>query len=112
MKKVLITGSNGFVGQNLISSLSNKFDLYGLDRHQTRNLPKSNYYIGDLGDLNLLKKVFEEIKPDVLIHLAAIVHKNNADTSEKIIIYLICSVASNCLIYVKNIEHMLFFQVQ
>ena len=83
MKKVLITGSNGFVGQNLISSLSNKFDLYGLDRHQTRNLPKSNYYIGDLGDLNLLKKVFEEIKPDVLIHLAAIVHKNNADTSEK-----------------------------
>lgn len=83
MKKVLITGSNGFVGQNLIAFLKDNFELYGFDRNKTSNLPESNYFVGDLGDFHLLENIFESIKPDVLIHLAAIVHKNNADTSEK-----------------------------
>lgn len=83
MKKILITGSNGFVGQNLISYLKCSFDVYGFDRNETRNLTESNYIKGELGDFDLLEKVFSKIRPDVVIHLAAIVHKNNADTSEK-----------------------------
>lgn len=79
--KVLITGSNGFVGQSLISFLKDEYDVYGFDRSLSRNLKPENSFIGDLGDFELVREIFEKILPDVVIHLAAIVHKNNVDTS-------------------------------
>lgn len=82
-KKVLITGSNGFVGQSLISFLEGDYEVYGFDRSLSRNLKPENSFIGDLGDFELVRGIFEKVLPDIVIHLAAIVHKNNADTTEK-----------------------------
>lgn len=83
MKKILITGANGFVGQNLISSLKQDYELYGIDRTVIKCLNAANSFSCDISDFDKISIIFEKVKPDILIHLAAIVHKNNADTSEK-----------------------------
>lgn len=83
MKKVLITGSNGYIGQHIVNKLKNDFELYGINS-QNRNLNEGivkNYFV-DIKDFNKVEKVINEVKPNIIIHLAAIVHKNNNDTSE------------------------------
>ena len=61
MKSILITGSTGFIGKNLISSLDiNKYDLI---------LPKSNDL--DLTKESSLNKLFESKRVDIVINLAA-----------------------------------------
>ena len=54
MKSILITGSNGFIGKNLIKLLRGKYKIFSLDRKN--------------GDLKIKKKF---PKVDIVIHLAA-----------------------------------------
>ena len=54
MKSILITGSNGFIGKNLIKLLKSKYKIFSLDRKN--------------GDLKTKKKF---PKVDIVIHLAA-----------------------------------------
>lgn len=80
-KKVLITGHTGFKGAwlsriliNLEAEVTgyalnpptepNLFDLTGLGRHM-------NSITGDIRDIDHLRKVFEEVQPEIVIHLAA-----------------------------------------
>lgn len=80
-KKVLITGHTGFKGSWMSMVLlqlgarvsgyallpgtkENLFDLCGLD-------DKMDSYIGDIRDLNRLQEVFDEVKPEIVIHMAA-----------------------------------------
>lgn len=67
MKKVLITGSEGFIGKNLINYLFKlkKYKLYGLDK---KKLKTKKYYFYRQ-DLSKLKK---NINFDYIVHLAAI----------------------------------------
>lgn len=81
--KVLITGVNGFVGRNILALQNPNIDFYGIDREQSKYLATEKCFIGDITDFSFVTSVFQQIKPDVVIHLAAIVHKNNADTSEQ-----------------------------
>lgn len=81
--KVLITGANGFVGRNIIHFIGNQVDCYGIDRNQNSQLSQEHSFIGDITDFSFVEDVFAKVKPDVVVHLAAIVHKNNADTSEQ-----------------------------
>ena len=80
-KKVLITGHTGFKGAWLTKILINagaKVTGYSLQAPTTPNLfnicsLKEDLYsiIGDIRDLESLKKVFFEIQPEIVIHLAA-----------------------------------------
>jgi UDP-glucose 4-epimerase len=64
MKKVLITGSSGYIGQHLAKMLHGKYEVIGLDRCLRKVPFKAKY--GDLWDAN--KDVKEEF--DTVIHLA------------------------------------------
>lgn len=64
MKKILITGSSGYIGQHLAKMLQGKYDVVGLDRC-LRKVPFMPKY-GDLWDAN--KEVEENF--DTVIHLA------------------------------------------
>lgn len=81
MKRILITGSNGFIGRHLMDYLSNSFEVYGIDRHQL--IEDEHHLVCDITDQERLMTLYKNINPNVVIHLAAIVHKNNADTSEE-----------------------------
>ena len=58
MKTVLVTGCNGFIGQNLVKKLTNKFKVIGID-----NLVSSSR--ANLVNLNKLKN-FNFIEQDII----------------------------------------------
>ena len=76
-RKILITGSNGFVGKNLIEFLSKyKLNLYGIDNSDIDSHIEdllSNSYKIDVTNYDDLKKVTKEIKPNIIFNLASIV---------------------------------------
>ena len=64
-KKIVVTGSTGFLGRHVMPVLNKK---YGAEN--VVGLSSKNY---NLTDPVQVKKMFEDLKPDVLLHLAAYV---------------------------------------
>ncbi len=82
--KILITGAAGFIGFHLANRLFvRNFDLVGIDNinsYYDLNLKKSrlgilkdkiSFHKIDIVNLNALKNLFKEHKPNLIIHLAA-----------------------------------------
>lgn len=64
--KILITGSAGFIGTNAMLFFNSKGDsVFGVDIMEEKG------YKTDIRDYTQVEKVFEEVKPDAVIHLAA-----------------------------------------
>lgn len=59
--KILITGANGFFGTRFINKYQHKYDVVGTD------VPEL-----DITDMAMLQKRFDEERPDIVIHAAAI----------------------------------------
>ena len=80
-KKVLITGHTGFKGTWLTRILTNYGAIvtgYSLEPNTTPNLfdlsgveKRINSNIGDVRDLEHLKRVFHDTQPEIVFHLAA-----------------------------------------
>ena len=80
-KKVLITGHTGFKGSWMCKVLEmSGADVtgYALDAPTNPSLfemvelkNKINSIVGDIRDLDHLKKVFDEVQPEIVIHMAA-----------------------------------------
>ncbi|SEB73530.1 dTDP-4-dehydrorhamnose reductase [Tenacibaculum sp. MAR_2009_124] len=75
MKKVIVTGSNGLLGQSLLALLLDEKDAYevvGFSRGKNRSGRDDFQYVSiDLTDKKKLIKELNEIKPDVIINTAA-----------------------------------------
>jgi GDP-4-dehydro-6-deoxy-D-mannose reductase len=76
MIKVLVTGSEGFVGQTFIKSSNDKYFIYGLtlgDKSpDTQGFQNLRYIEGNILNRALIKNILSDFKPDVILHLAAI----------------------------------------
>ena len=80
-KKILITGHTGFKGSwmcKLLADIGADVTGYALEPPTNPSLfemcglsSKMNSVIGDVRDLPHLKKVFDEVKPEIVIHMAA-----------------------------------------
>ncbi|UIR55161.1 SDR family oxidoreductase [Sphingobacterium sp. SRCM116780] len=74
--KVLITGSNGFLGQKLVDLLSMHADykVFAISMHENDNPTIGNYDFQqmDLLDTEKLNDYLDQVKPDYIIHTAAI----------------------------------------
>lgn len=83
MKKVFITGSEGFVGQHLVNLLRKDYSLLGLSRN-TKLEPQENidYAMGDILDSNKIYDLLKQHHPDAIIHLAGIAKTWGNDTKE------------------------------
>ena len=88
--RVLVTGCYGFIGSQLVRRLlmSQKFQVYGIDRGENEskvaglrkkmvNLTSAAWqnpfalFTLDISNMDALLDAFKEIKPDLVIHLAA-----------------------------------------
>jgi UDP-N-acetylglucosamine 4,6-dehydratase len=85
MKKIIITGGSGTVGTAFIKKYYNKYKFYNISRNESQiaklkhKYPNVKSYIGDILDLDRLVNVFEDVKPDIVIHSAALKHVNLAE---------------------------------
>ena len=69
--KILITGSNGYIGSVLGTFLRNKkYNIIGIDKKTDNKFVKFNQKKCDLNHINLLKNKIKKINPDIVIHLA------------------------------------------
>lgn len=85
MEKILITGGNGFLGQNLALKLKNKYNIFLGSRNNKNNLiAKQNTNCEilplDISNIDSVRDVISEVKPSIIIHAAA---TKFVDLSEK-----------------------------
>lgn len=79
-KKIFLTGGSGFIGSQIIKRLCHNNEIFIYD-NLTRNSIKYtsllgnknvNLIKGDILDYSYLKKTVDDLKPNIVIHLAAI----------------------------------------
>ena len=107
--KILITGSAGYIGSCCYEYFKNKFDVYGLDKIRPKIIKQKKFFICNLLNFKKLNNIIEIIKPDLIIHLAAmstvdfIQNKNDYVQNNNI-------ATKNLLRCIKqnNIKHLIF----
>jgi len=85
-KKILITGSNGLLGQKLVSLLTQQADnqLIATSRGKNR-LPFTNgyeYQEMDITNAEQVAEVIEKVRPDAIIHTAAMTNVDQCETEK------------------------------
>lgn len=83
-QKIVITGSNGLLGQSLVKLLlksSDDVEIFALSRgeNRLRNKRGYQYHEIDLTDQTALNRIIDKIQPDVIVHTAAL---TNVDACE------------------------------
>jgi dTDP-4-dehydrorhamnose reductase len=85
-KKVFITGANGLLGQKLVAQLVEKgaFQVFASGKGECR-LPGEGFeYVSvDITDESSVEKALGEIKPDVIIHGAAMTHVDQCELNQE-----------------------------
>ncbi|MCU0343036.1 MAG: NAD(P)-dependent oxidoreductase [Ignavibacterium sp.] len=70
--KILISGGSGLLGQYLNISLSSKHNIFTIYNSNVGNCKDYNSLKLDICDHNSLLKIFNDFKPEIVIHTAAI----------------------------------------
>ena len=111
MKKIVITGGNGFIGSNLVNFLiKKKFFVINIDKNKyskgsylLKNIKNKNYkfYNFDINNKKILK-IFNEYQPDAIFNLAAETHVDRSIDSPKDFIYSNIHGTFNILEQIRN----------
>ena len=80
--KILITGGNGMVGQNLFKYLNNDYVVY-LTSRRSINLNLTNNFIQcNFLNPDSFKKINKFVDPDLIIHSGAMTNVDKCPTSK------------------------------
>ncbi|WP_298780863.1 SDR family oxidoreductase [uncultured Polaribacter sp.] len=83
MKKVIITGSNGLLGQSLVNLLlqeKEKYQVFGFSRGKNRSGRGDYKYVSiDITDERNLKSSIKDINPDFIINTAAMTQVDDCE---------------------------------
>lgn len=87
MMKILVTGSNGLLGQKLVHKLSKdaSVELVATARGENRLHWQEGYEYRsmDISDLSNVLSVVSEVKPEVIIHTAAMTHVDQCEDDKE-----------------------------
>lgn len=88
MIKVVITGSNGLLGQSLLGLLLKEKEVYrvsGISRGKNRSGREDFNYISiDITEKGNLKKTIREIQPNFIINTAAMTQVDDCENNKKV----------------------------
>lgn len=75
-KRILITGSSGYLGSKLVSLLSEKggWEIFGIDVREPRDISAYAKFVkASVVDSTVMQKFFDDARPDIAAHLAFVV---------------------------------------
>lgn len=78
--KILITGSGGFVGQNLYKLLQTDFRVFGIGKNRQQFVDS----VVDISKTGEFVEVLERYNPDQIVHLAALSNVEKCETERKL----------------------------
>ncbi|CAD5945991.1 NAD-dependent epimerase/dehydratase family protein [Planktothrix agardhii] len=73
MKKVVVTGAQGFIGRHTLKNLRDRnFEIHAIvsENAPDINLKNCHWHLANLLDINQIKQLFEQIKPTHFLHFA------------------------------------------
>lgn len=77
MTKSIITGISGYIGTQLSKLLLKKNEMvFGVDISGNNCIGEENFFVNDIFNTDELRRIFAEVKPDVIYHLAGIIKSN------------------------------------
>ena len=79
MGKLLITGSSGMLGSNIVSELGEKYEVFGTYKNFPNPTLKNQVKI-DLTDLDRVRTMVDSVNPDFVVHCVAL---TNVDACEE-----------------------------
>jgi dTDP-4-dehydrorhamnose reductase len=85
--KILITGSNGLLGQKIVRQLRKKnksFLATSLGENRNPECPSECYRALDISDQQEVISIFKEYNPDAVIHTAAITNVDYCETNTEL----------------------------
>ena len=98
--KLLVTGASGFLGWNICQIAKKEWEVSGTVFSHNIGIPGVNILRVDLTDFKELKRLFQVIRPDAVIHAAAKSDPNYCQThreeTQKINVDSAISIASLC----------------
>ena len=83
MKRLLITGANGMLGNALFEELSTSFEIYLTGSQPQSVINYKNYFQFDLSNQNYEELIFWS-NPEIIIHCAAIIDSNYCEKFPRI----------------------------
>ena len=104
--KILITGADGYIGNCLFHFLKKKYDVEGLDKKKLFN---NKIYKCNILNTKQIDKILSNVKPNIIIHLAA--QSLVDETINKQKYYRNNIIATNCLLQLmkkNNIKKIIF----
>jgi dTDP-4-dehydrorhamnose reductase len=80
-KKLFITGASGFLGWHLCRAAQLDWNVYGAVNRNRINIPDTTVLPIDLTDRNALKDLMQDLRPDAVIHAAALSRPNDCQSN-------------------------------
>ena len=100
MKKLLITGASGFLGWHLCQLAKEEWEIYGTYLSHPLEIPGMKILKANLTNFQELKRIFNDVKPEAVIHTAAHSQPNfcqiNPKESHAINVIASCNIAGLC----------------
>jgi len=99
--KLLITGVNGFVAGSVMAHAKGKWEIHGIGRSESLvNVPGLFYHTQDLLDDQKVTDLFNKIRPDAVIHTAAMANidscQKNQEMAERVNVGITKTIARLC----------------
>jgi len=81
MKKILITGSNGFLGSNLADFFSGhpNYQVFSTSQHLPVSAEAKTFFQGSLLDTGFVRNVFSATEPDIVINTVSLVNVDQCE---------------------------------
>ncbi len=83
--RILVTGSNGLLGQKLVELISTKNDylIATAKSKMVIDLPRGEYHSLDITNRNEVERVLQNSKPDVIINTAAMTQVDQCESEQE-----------------------------
>jgi len=98
--RLLLTGASGFIGWNLSYAMRNDFDVIGVVHEHDLSIPDVDVLHADLTVYHELKQLFDNAKPDAVIHAASMSNPNQCEeypgASDRINVEVPINIAGLC----------------